>query len=458
MINPVTMEREESLFATYPFCVGETTTAWVVVISALHETVMSQVNALTTFVVILATIAVAVTGVIMFFVSRSIAKPIVGIVAMLKDISEGEGDLTRRLNVKSKDEIGDMAHYFNLTIDKIKVLVVIIKQQSVALFDIGNELASNMAETAAAINQIAANIQSVKAQTVNQSASVTETNATMGQISDNIEQLSKHIENQSENIARSSSAIEEMLANITSVTQTLVRNEDNVKKLADASEIGRNGLQEVATDIQGIARESEGLLEITAVMENIASQTNLLSMNAAIEAAHAGESGKGFAVVADEIRKLAESSGEQSKIIAGILKKIKESIDKIMKSTDSVLNRFEAIDQGVKTVSEQEENIRRSMEEQNAGSQQIRESMNLLNSITKLVKTGSEEMRTGSSEIISESKNLAGLTLEITNGMNEMASGAEQINVAVNRVSDISVENKKHIDTLVSEISKFKVE
>jgi methyl-accepting chemotaxis protein len=457
-VTPSVMDEKDMLFGMYPFCAGGTTTAWVVNISVPRETVLQEVNALLLFTVIFASVAIIVAVVIIFILAGNIVKPIVGIVAMLKDISEGEGDLTKRLDIKSKDEIGDMAHYFNLTIDKIKGLVVIIKQQSSALLGIGNELASNMTETAAAVNQIASNIQSVKGQTVNQSASVTETNATMGQITDNIEQLSRHIEKQSENIARSSSAIEEMLANITSVTQTLIRNGDNVKNLADASEIGRNGLQEVAADIQGIARESEGLLEITAVMENIASQTNLLSMNAAIEAAHAGESGKGFAVVADEIRKLAESSGEQSKTIAGILKKIKESIDKIMKSTDSVLNRFEAIDKGVKTVSEQEENIRHSMEEQNSGSQQILESIGQLNDLTKLVKSGSEEMRTGSREVISESKNLSGLTQEITNGMNEMAAGAEQINVAVTRVSEISVENKNHIDTLVSEISKFRVE
>jgi methyl-accepting chemotaxis protein len=457
-VTPSVMEGGDNLFAMYPFCAGGTTTAWVVIIFVPRATVLEEVNALILFSVIFAGIAIIFSVGIIFFVAGGIVKPIIGIVAMLKDISEGEGDLTRQLDITSNDEIGDMAHYFNFTINKIKALVVTIKQQSRALLGIGNELASNMAETAATVNQITANIQSVKGQTVNQSASVTETNATMGQITDNIEQLNRQIENQSENIARSSSAIEELIANITSVTQTLVRNGDNVKKLADASEIGRNGLQEVATDIQGIARESEGLLEITAVMENIASQTNLLSMNAAIEAAHAGDSGKGFAVVADEIRKLAESSGEQSKTIAGVLKKIKESIDKIMKSTDSVLNRFEAIDKGVKTVSDQEENIRRSMEEQNAGSQQILESIGQLNDITKLVKSGSEEMRTGSKEVISESKNLAGLTLEITNGMNEMASGADQINTAVNRVSEISVENKNHIDTLVTEISKFKVD
>jgi methyl-accepting chemotaxis protein len=226
----------------------------------------------------------------------------------------------------------------------------------------------------------------------------------------------------------------------------------------DASEVGRTGLQEVASDIQEIARESEGLLEINAVMENIASQTNLLSMNAAIEAAHAGEAGKGFAVVADEIRKLAESSGEQSKTISTVLKKIKDSIDKITKSTDSVLKKFEAIDSRVKTVSDQEENIRNAMEEQGTGSKQILEAIGQLNEATQMVKGGSQEMLEGSRQVIEESKNLELVTQEISNGMNEMASGADQINVAVTRVNTISGTNKENIDVLVREVSRFKVD
>jgi methyl-accepting chemotaxis protein len=266
------------------------------------------------------------------------------------------------------------------------------------------------------------------------------------------------VERQGESVAQSSSAIEEMLANIQSVSQTLIKNAGNVKELMEASEVGRSGLQEVAADIQEIARESEGLLEINAVMENIASQTNLLSMNAAIEAAHAGEAGKGFAVVADEIRKLAENSGEQSKTISTVLKKIKDSIDKITKSTDSVLNKFEAIDGGIRTVSDQEENIRNAMEEQNAGSQQILEAIGQLNEVTRMVKDGSTQMLEGSEQVIHESRNLELATQEISNGMNEMAVGADQINAAVSRVNAITGENKESIEVLVKEVSKFKVE
>jgi methyl-accepting chemotaxis protein len=449
-------EKMEVIF--YPFTIGQTGTEWSLMLGTETDVVLADVTAMSIFTVLLAAAATVLAAAIIFVVSISITRPIVKVAMTLKDISEGDGDLTKKVDIHSKDEIGDMAQYFNATLEKIKNLVVTIKDQSVSLFDIGNELASNMDETATAINEITANIQSIKGRVINQAASVTETNATMEQITVNIDKLNGHVDRQSSSVAQSSSAIEEMLANIRSVTQTLIQNAGNVKELIEASEVGRTGLQEVAADIQEIARESEGLLEINAVMENIASQTNLLSMNAAIEAAHAGEAGKGFAVVADEIRKLAENSGEQSKTISAVLKKIKDSIDKITASTDSVLDKFEAIDSGVRVVSDQEENIRNAMEEQGTGSKQILEAIGQLNEVTLLVKGGSEEMLEGSRQVIHESKNLELVTQEITNGINEMASGADQINVAVNRVNGISGENKSSIDVLVSEVSKFKVE
>jgi methyl-accepting chemotaxis protein len=391
-------------------------------------------------------------------IARSIVKPIIEVSGTLKDISEGEGDLTRTIAYKARNEVGDLARYFNLTLEKIKSMVLLIKQQAASLRGIGGELAVNMTETAAAINEITATILSIKGRVVNQNENVSETNTTTEQITVNIGKLNGHVENQTVKVSQSSSAIEEMLSNIRSVTQTLIQNSENVQRLMEASEVGRAGLQDVASDIQEIAHESEGLLEINALMENIASQTNLLSMNAAIEAAHAGEAGKGFAVVADEIRKLAESSGEQSKTIGTVLKKIKESIDKITHSTHNVLGKFEAIDRGVKLVSDQETSIRKAMEEQGSGSKEILEVISQLNDITQLVKGESGEMLQGSRKVIEEGKNLEMATHEITNGVNEMAIGAEQINVAVNRVNELSGENQSNIDILVEEVSRFKVE
>jgi len=280
----------------------------------------------------------------------------------------------------------------------------------------------------------------------------------MEQITRGIDKLNQLIENQSANVTESSAAIEEMMASINNVTQTLVKNGENLKKLTLSSESGRNDLNKIAEDIQLVAKDSEGLLEVSKVIQNIASQTDLLAMNAAIEAAHAGDSGKGFAVVADEVRKLAESSGVQAKTVSTVLNRIKTSIETITRSTEFVLERFNTIESEIKTVNEQETNIRSAMEEQASGSKQVLEAISQLNDITQKVKSGSGEMFTGSQQVLKETLNLNSITQEITNGMNEMATGTEQVIVAVNKVNELTEENKTSIDELMNEVKKFKVE
>ncbi|MDR2575105.1 MAG: methyl-accepting chemotaxis protein, partial [Treponema sp.] len=263
------------------FPMGDSGKSWSIMVASTKAYILREVNEMTIFTIIIAAITIIVAAVIVYIVLHNTTQPIVKVAETLKDISEGEGDLTRSITVTSKDEVGDLALYFNKTLEKIKNLVLIIKREGTNLQNIGNDLASNMTETAAAVNEITANIQSIKGRVINQSASVTETNATMEQVVSNINKLNGHVENQGRNVSQASSAIEQMVANISSVTNTLIGNATNVNNLKEASEVGKTGLQEVAADIQEIARESEGLMEINSVMENIASQTNLLSMNAA---------------------------------------------------------------------------------------------------------------------------------------------------------------------------------
>ena len=253
------------------------------------------------------------------------------------------------------------------------------------------------------------------------------------------------------------SAIEEMLSNISSVSKILADNSEDVIRLSDASAEGREDLKEVSASIRRIALESEELLEISTVIEDIASQTNLLSMNAAIEAAHAGESGKGFAVVADEIRKLAESSGNQSKTVSAALKKIRNAMDGIDKAAASVLVKFEDIDGKIKTVSEREQVIRNAMDEQSAGSREILSAIGELNGVTTEVQSSAEEMLNGTREVMKETEMLSRITEEVNGSISEMAAGAEEISISVNKVDDISRENRESIESLIREVRRFKV-
>ncbi len=403
---------------------------------------------------VIATILLVIIGII---IAKKIVTPIKEFTKILKDISEGEGDLTRTISISSKDEIGSMADYFNETFAKIRKLVTLVQNQSSKLGDVSVNLSSNMTETASAINEISANIKSINSQTVNQSASVTETSSTMEQISHGITRLNSLINEQASNINESSAAINELIQNMEVATTTLIRNADNINHLTETSESGKTALDKITNAIQEVADESRSLMEISGVIQNIASETNLLAMNAAIEAAHAGETGKGFAVVADEVRKLAESSSAQTKTIEAALRKITSSIKVVTDFAKDVVEKFVLIEKEVNTVSQQEHSIRRTMEEQSANSKNVLSSINTLRDITQKVQKSSVEMLEGSNQITQEAKNMSTITQEIHGGMNEMAAGADQITEAVTTVNNLTADTKNSIDALTNEVNKFKV-
>ena len=184
------------------------TTGWSVIIRAPVNEFMGAVNTLRRSVFGIGTVVISIALVIVFFVALALIKPITAIVSALKDIAEGEGDLTVRLPVHGNDEITDLSEYFNQTISKIGSSIKQVGLNSVDMENIGNELASNMTETASAVHEISANINGVKQQALTQAASVTETAATIEEIVRTIKQLNGSIENQAASVAESSASIE----------------------------------------------------------------------------------------------------------------------------------------------------------------------------------------------------------------------------------------------------------
>ena len=430
---------------------------WKVVIRAPVNEFMGTVNTLRFSMIIVGIIILTITAIITYFIAYKMVAPVKLTVSALKDIAQGEGDLTLRLPVKGNDEITDLSEYFNEMISKIGTSVRGINEHTKVMERIGETLSSDMTETASAINEVSSNIDGVKQQTMSQSASVTETAGTIEEIIRTIENLNGSIETQSDSVAQSSAAVEEMVANIASITQSLEKSDNMVKVLAAATSEGKATLLTSNTVTQKIADESGGLIEASSVIQNIASQTNLLAMNAAIEAAHAGEAGKGFAVVADEIRKLAEESSAQGKTITDTLKKLSDDIKGLSDSSKIVEEKFNAIFQLSENVRGMSAELTAAMREQENGSREVLAAIKNISSVTVEVKSGSEEMLVGGKGVANEMRKLDQLTAVIKDSMNEMAAGVQQINRAVQEVNSLARKNKDSIEGLAEEVGKFKV-
>ncbi|MGP1523701.1 MAG: methyl-accepting chemotaxis protein [Treponema sp.] len=367
------------------------------------------------------------------------------------------GDITGRAEYKGNDEISGVVTDFNQTMDNMAGMMRSLLHESDTMHEIGQTLSANMSESASAINEIAANVAGVKQQVQTQAAGVTETVSTIDAITQTVENVDKSIDAQVSCIESSSAAIEEMIANIESIGKIFEQNNTTIQDLYKQSINGMEGAAQANEIVSKVAQQSVLLMEASEVIQNIAAQTNLLAMNAAIEAAHAGESGKGFAVVADEIRKLAEESNSQGKHIGTVLKETTEIVEMLTVSGKAAEEAFNLVHTLAERVSNQEQQVVESMKEQQTASSTVLRSMQQISEMTAAVKSGSSEIVTGGGEIAKEMARLEDLTRLITESMNEMAIGVSQINGAMQNVNEVTRQNKLSIEKFVTEIKKFKV-
>ena len=367
------------------------------------------------------------------------------------------GDLTDRLAVKKNNEVGRIMMNLNTAIENNHTMICLLKDEADKMNSIGSQLSSSMEETAAAIKQIGENVKGVKEKAMSQAAGVTETVATVEQINGRLSRLVSSIEMQTESINESSVVITRMAENTVKIAKTLDQNNELIKTVYGQTKVGKDGARTANEIVKQIAEKSASLLEASQIIQNIASQTNLLAMNAAIEAAHAGESGKGFAVVADEIRKLAEGSNLQGKQIAAVIKETTEIIHNITEAGSRAEKTFIDVYELVSQISEKEDSILEVMREQEENGKQVLDAIKRINDVTSEIDSASAEMLEGGNQIGQEMQKLAEITLETTDSMNEIASGADQITIAVKEVSDITQKNKASIENLSNEVSKFKV-
>lgn len=396
-----------------------------------------------------------VFGTLSAYFSFRIIRPISNVVSVLEAAS-GD-DYSRRLNIKGSDEFSNLSRHINMTMESVSSSVRSVKENASLMKSTGEELASNMVEMASSINQINGNAEGVKIKAENQASSVSETCFAVGEIIKTIQRLGKDIEMQASSVDQSSASIGQMAQRASSVAGMLETNNELIREVYGQTEKGKNGARLANEIVKEIGAKSDLLYEASKIIQKIASQTNLLAMNAAIEAAHAGETGKGFAVVADEIRKLAEESNSQGKRIGEVIKETLQTIDKITIAGDGAEKTFIFVYQLVKEVSDRESMIVNAMQEQRLISEEVSAAIKKIYDITVEVKNGSKEMSQKGILIDDEMKKLNQLTRIITDSMNEITIGSNEIQRSVDAINALTIKNKENIKNLVEGMDKFKI-
>ena len=409
----------------------------------------------TTLYILLGTIAAGgVLFVVIFtYVFQRLVNQVKAIGKVSKDMAEG--DLSKEIAIIPNDAIGDMAENFNLAIFSLKSIIGGVVSTANEGSELNDLLSGRITQIEVSSGEMSNTLDQIHEKIKEENNQIVEASSALEEISVNTSSLSKQISLQAESVSTTSAAAEEMAASINNVARVADSRKNVTESLIKITKEGGEKIEEANTIVQNAVKNMGAMQEMLEVINNITSQTNLLSMNAAIEAAHAGDAGKGFAVVADEIRKLAESTAENARDISDSLTSLINRINQTADVTKQSGESFKKIEIEVRNFVEAFSEISASTNELSEGSKEIQDSTMSLLDITANIKTGAEEITLGANDI-----NIALLRIKEGSDKNttSMATSREQIEEihrAMSDVAGLSSTNTENMNTLLEEVSVF---
>jgi len=390
-----------------------------------------------------------------FAIFRIILRPLARTSELMQIIASGEADLTRRLEIKRNDEIGRLSFHFNSFLDGLAGIVAGILGISRETRGLRNDVAAGAGEATAAVTQISASIEDMRSRADALESGVHTTAESVGAIGRSVVELKDRIGSQAAMVEESSAAVIEMTASIDNAADVAAR---RLASFSDLDAVFAEGTGAVENNGEAIARIAGSLgsiRDITEIISSVADQTNLLAMNAAIEAAHAGAAGKGFAVVAGEIRKLAESTAAQSREIGVLLKRIVADIDSADEAGKRTSRSFQGLTGHMKELKSALEEISAGMDELRGGGSQINEAMTEIQSITGSVSEHAAGIGASQDSIAAATESIRQITAHIAGGMRKISAGASQISGTMSELAESAARLTSLVDELDGQVGRF---
>jgi methyl-accepting chemotaxis protein len=368
---------------------------------------------------VLAMIGVIISAVIIaFVVSSSLIKPI----REVEHIAGSLSDLNFDVNIATirRDELGILQRSLLHIRDNLRKHVEGLQIHTLKMSETGKSLNNIVGQSSESLVVINDSMQVVQTKADSQLESVKQTAGSMENIITSIQSLNHAVRTQKDHITQSSTSIEQMVANIGSIRSVATRADETTKVLSSSSENGRKLLSQISEELTGIQSRSTDLQNANQSIATIAAQTNILAMNAAIEAAHAGEAGKGFAVVAAEIRKLAELADKESNAIYTEITAMRKAIEQVSGVSNETLQTMETIFTEINSMNASFSVIYSAVEEQAAGGAQILNGLKVIQEMSEQVKAGIGTINQGSELIHKEVESLEGVSHEVSEQVREV--------------------------------------
>lgn len=426
---------------------------WAFVESVPASRLFADRNASIIASLIIFAVALMVALAVVIVVSGSITRPLGVLQAAF--VRMENGSLDEKVPVESHDEIGDLAKRFNLFAISLNSLVSSLRGAVIKIDESGAALSEAAGRTHGSVQAIRDEVDRARAEVQSQVTCVEQATAQTNGIVSSIESLGTVILRQNASIAEASSSVEQMVGNI----QALANNSDAVvqemKGLGDSSSTGKSTLAAVIDDVKRVYAQSADLSAANKAIADVAAKTNLLAMNAAIEAAHAGEVGAGFAVVADEIRALADSTRSQSKTIAVRISEIRTAIEAARAASEKAGLSFDDVLEHIDRISRLEVESHQAIGEQRTGGQLVLRSLQEMQDAAASVEAAGSEMAQAGSEVSSVMERLSRASSAVAMVAESISTGVDAIDADVSTELRAINDNERLASNLKSQVGRF---